>query len=531
MSIQGCFFPFWNRNRRYVRRGVAAICTTLVLGNVPGWCVEDTLTRRLDFIGLQLPTAAPVERTDNAAVPILPNMPFLRLAASGTDSELKNFSGWPLVPTRGDETTDAPQLELTEVEDEWDASEWDASDETQSSPLEVEDNIEDWEFDSWDIEVSDAATGDLPTEEQVPEAADESTDMVEPLIPFSPPSTTEQAESSTTYTGAPPSVASDIAERARHHVRKGIEHAQRGAIYVARGDFLSALQLVSQSLDTQTQTRHFTTAFANGMRALREAADFRVSNAEHRASPDIERVVFAHETPVLQGTDLTRVTTLMALQSYHAYAEQQLADAVGNELVAADALFGLAKLQPHLDLGAAHREPHQLPTAMSYFRAALDVYPDHYLAANELGVLMARYSQFSEARELLRQAASVAPGFPEVWRNLARVHDRLGETDLAERAREECRIAQRSDARPPAIQLGGANRTRITWMSPEAFAAVGTEQATAQQRPAATPTPPQGLPSRLETRNHGAAPGASGRTATRPRPSGGNTKAANWPFG
>lgn len=92
----------------------------------------------------------------------------------------------------------------------------------------------------------------------------------------------------------------------------------------------------------------------------------------------------------MHDQDTSKLSPLAALQAYHAYAEQQLAIAGGHELTAADVLYGLAKLQPHLDVAGANQDSYDGPVAMSYYQAALLIYPDHYLAANELGVLFAR---------------------------------------------------------------------------------------------------------------------------------------------
>jgi tetratricopeptide (TPR) repeat protein len=176
---------------------------------------------------------------------------------------------------------------------------------------------------------------------------------------------------------------------------------------------------------------------AAGLRALEEARDFQPSGSELEAALDLPRLISAHRTPVLHNKPIDYLTPLAALQAYHAYAEDQLALAGGHELVSADALYGLARLQDRLAISASDQSQRQGPVSMSLYQAALMIYPDHYLAANELGVLFARYGQLTDAREVLRHAVSISPSFPESWLNLSRVHERLGETTLAQRAHND----------------------------------------------------------------------------------------------
>src|SRR5690606_16472767 len=104
--------------------------------------------------------------------------------------------------------------------------------------------------------------------------------------------------------------------------------------------------------------------------------------------------------------------------------------------------------------------------AMVYFQSAMRVDPRNYAAANELGVLFARHGQLQDACKVLQHAARTAPR-PEIWRNLAIVHQRLGEPAAAELAWAEYqRMA-------PVPTTGGAAEadaaSRIVWVTPEQF--------------------------------------------------------------
>ena len=87
-------------------------------------------------------------------------------------------------------------------------------------------------------------------------------------------------------------------------------------------------------------------------------------------------------------------------------------------------------------------------------------------AANELGVLFARYGQLPDARRLLVYSVTVHP-HAEGWQNLAVVHSRLGETDLAKRAEHEHQALVHS------VQVAGQAAGMVRWVDTQTFAAAG----------------------------------------------------------
>jgi hypothetical protein len=95
----------------------------------------------------------------------------------------------------------------------------------------------------------------------------------------------------------------------------------------------------------------------------------------------------------------------------------------------------------------------------------LTVEARNYLSANELGVLLAQYGQLADARRLFQHSVAVKPHV-EGWHNLAAVHRRLGEQELAKLAEgERTRLAQAEAARTdkPTDDL-------IRWVDPQTFA-------------------------------------------------------------
>jgi tetratricopeptide (TPR) repeat protein len=270
-----------------------------------------------------------------------------------------------------------------------------------------------------------------------------------------------------------PRLPDGVAQQARQYINAGIQQAERGAVYSARAQFIKVLRLTTQSFDAATQSNRYSSALAAGLRALEESSDFRPSGSQLEGNLNLVNILQTHQTPVLKQVDPASLTPLSAARAYHGYAERQLALAAGEELVAADAYYGLAKLQNHLDVGRPDRDRHNGPIAMSYYQAALIVYPEHYLAANELGVLFARFGQLEDAREVLRFALTLNRDAPELWLNLSRVHERLGEADLAERAEGEYRhAAQLANRSMPEH----ANRGAVEWLDAASFSRVGGER-------------------------------------------------------
>ncbi len=289
---------------------------------------------------------------------------------------------------------------------------------------------------------------------------------VKPRPPFRSDRAITPIESGEPMPGPPPVTDQVVSYQAQLMIADGIQLARRGAIYSARAKFIRALRLITQAFDAQGQTRYYSECLAHGFRALEEVNDFRPKGSRLEADLDLERIVQSHRTPVLHTADFRRVTSLSAQQAYHTYAENQLIEAVGRDPVAADALFALGKVQWHLSEQHGDSRTSGDAKSMSLYQAALTVHPDHHHTANELGVLLARYGQFQDARAVLRHCVRDRTNFPEVWRNLARVHERLGEAELARRANKEYRSALQSSGRSPDL----AGRPKVEWVDAQTFA-------------------------------------------------------------
>ncbi|MHC4180908.1 MAG: hypothetical protein ACYSWU_25710, partial [Planctomycetota bacterium] len=106
--------------------------------------------------------------------------------------------------------------------------------------------------------------------------------------------------------------------------------------------------------------------------------------------------------------------------------------------------------------------------AVAFYQAALLTSPRNYLAANDLGVLLARCGNCREAEAALKYSLSLHPQAAG-WRNLAVVYRQLGQTALARRADQLSESALRAEiARRRAF--GNPSQHPVRWMDPATFA-------------------------------------------------------------
>jgi hypothetical protein len=135
--------------------------------------------------------------------------------------------------------------------------------------------------------------------------------------------------------------------------------------------------------------------------------------------------------------------------------------------------------------------------AMVYYQAAMMVEPRNFLAANELGVLWARVGQWQDARQVLQHGVTVQPN-PALWRNLAAVHRRLGEEQLARLAENEWRLAVQQERATGSVAGLDDGNGFLRWVLPQNFSqSLGADTAVPQTRPSPempSPAPPEGLP-------------------------------------
>lgn len=277
-----------------------------------------------------------------------------------------------------------------------------------------------------------------------------------------------------------------VARRADGHTMAGFELAGRRAYMSAQAEFLQALRMIAESLDIHHGTDRHSKALVAGMRALEESDEFMPTGRGLEGELDVRVLSQGHRSPVLTAEEAHGMAPLEARQRYYAYAQEQLAAAGAGETSASMALHGLGKLLTALAQAPDSPVLAPEPKAMVLQQAALLVDGRNALAANELGVLLARAGRYEQAREVLLHSARLLPQ-PTTWHNLAVVHFQLGEQDLGQLAQLESKAAE-EHARQLAARRGVSINPHVQWLGPEEFAKTTATDMGAPGQPAVAPT-------------------------------------------
>ncbi len=272
-----------------------------------------------------------------------------------------------------------------------------------------------------------------------------------------------------------------VNELAKTKIQQAYTMAGRGASYVAQQELIEALRMISQAKDAQRGTPCRTQALAAGLRALREAEDFAPRGTQLEAELDIAVLCASHRTPIAKQSESANLLPSLMMDRYFRYAQLQLALSVAGEPAGSMALHALGKL--HSQLGRVEPTKHRLADrhAIAYQQAALLAHNQNHLAAHELGVLLATSGHYAEAEHLLKHVAARESN-AVVYRNLARVQEKLGQPEQALASRDQARLLS---------QQGVTGTKNVQWVSPDQFAQGVTPitRYTTAHRP--RPTTPQ----------------------------------------
>ncbi len=267
---------------------------------------------------------------------------------------------------------------------------------------------------------------------------------------------------------------SRLDQQAREKISSAYVLAQRGAAYAARQELIEVLRVVSQAKDAREGTRTRSASLAAGLRALEEAEDFAPRGTQLEAEMALEVICDSHRTPVAREQNLAERIPAQMIDRYNRYAQLKLAVAAAGEPAGSMALYSLGKL--HSQLNAQDPEGQRLVArqAVAYQQAALLAHNQNYLAAHELGVLLAESGHLHDASYLLEQVARQQPN-AVAFRNLARIHEELG------------RPAEANLCRAHATRLTQQGRgalAQVAWVSPQEFSrsAMPNQQLTPHQQ-------------------------------------------------
>ena len=250
-----------------------------------------------------------------------------------------------------------------------------------------------------------------------------------------------------------------LEEECRAKIASAFALAERGASYVARQELIEVLRKISQAKDSREESRTRTESLAAGLRALEEAEDFAPRGTQLEAELALKVVCASHRTPLGKELDLTKMLPSQMMDRYNRYAQIKLAVAVAGEPAGSMALYTLGKLNSQLNATEPEQHPLAIRRAVAFQQAALLAHNENYMAAHELGVLLAETGHYPEARHLLAQVAVENPN-AVVYRNLARVQEKLGQPSEAQLCRSEAQRLQ---------QQGRGPRSAVAWVSPQEF--------------------------------------------------------------
>lgn len=254
-----------------------------------------------------------------------------------------------------------------------------------------------------------------------------------------------------------------VLEQARSMQTRAFSLAQRGAWYTARSEVIESIRLIAQALDAMEGTDQHSASLTAAIVAMKEADEFSPRASRLEGEVAVTSIAQGHRTPVLHG-EKQQVPAITAMQMYYSFAQKKLITAGGGYPEAASGMYLLGRVHQAFASQSGDGTRLQLPKAMVYHQAAVQTNPSNHLAANELGVLMARYGQLRIAKDLLVQSV-MSKSHVAGWQNLAEVHHRLGEADLAKRADFERETLVRKFEQHPNMA-----ESPVEFISPEAFA-------------------------------------------------------------
>jgi len=259
-----------------------------------------------------------------------------------------------------------------------------------------------------------------------------------------------------------------VARQSDEKIREGIELADRGAYFAARADCIAALRMIAQGLDNDEATSLHSQALGDALTAMKEAQDFLPASGKVESELDLPAIVAGHRTPLLKDLPAERLHAMSALKQYFNFAQERLHTAAGHEVSGSMALGALGKIHVAMSDKMNPEVVLSEPKAVVFLQAALLVCPRNYIAANDLGVLLAHKNDYAGARAALEHSVTVCRT-AENTRNLSVVYRRLGETrlaDLAARDSESVRVNELARQKTANRLAGGA----VVWVDADTLA-------------------------------------------------------------
>lgn len=272
----------------------------------------------------------------------------------------------------------------------------------------------------------------------------------------------------------------DLSKRLSGDVQAGFQLGKSGAVYAARSRFVGVLRQIAQAKDAEAGSNDHATALAEGLRTLDDADDFVPRGNALEAELDVAAIASSHGLRLVGEATSSHA----AIARYSQHAAEKLAQAAAGEPAGSMALYGLGKTYARLEAQGDDATAGRKGTVM--FRAAVDANTENYLAANELGVRLARAGRYQQASKVLRLAATQPAAIAQIHANLAAVEERIGNEQTAVLAKSHSeRLAQSERANGQV-----SRRLGVEWVAPDQFRRGSPQQvAAAPVAPIAAPQP------------------------------------------
>ena len=294
---------------------------------------------------------------------------------------------------------------------------------------------------------------------------------------FGPPANAMDSQTSAATAPMPQRIqlSDEVLQNIFAHLEYGRQLASKGSVFSARNEFIQGLTDLAKAHDYASRSTRFTTALSSALLALDESAD--LIQLLSSQPEQLSEIVAGHQSKIVDPTMAAQLVPMDVAQRYLHFAWNKLAESAAGNANAGPLLYSMGKL--HLTVSQREGNEYDRYQAMCLFRACHAVDPRHAESANELAVQLARTGQLEIAKQLLLDSLRSRP-IPMAWKNLATVHQMLGEHDHAARASNEFALMTQSQ---PGFQQGAH------WVPPETFAAapVGLQDLPLNTMPANSP--------------------------------------------
>jgi tetratricopeptide (TPR) repeat protein len=219
---------------------------------------------------------------------------------------------------------------------------------------------------------------------------------------------------------------------AREEVMQGLLLLVRH-IEALRNDELAHSLIQQPSLQSRKR-RVLEPALQQAFITLEECADFHESI--QYLPKRIDRMVEHHASTALKGQDLSLMTNELARQAYLEHAKKMFWTSSQRHPWAAELLYALGKTYER-ELQFDTTRPNTLRAqSVACLEAAHQIAPGYAYIANELGFNLTHMNRLKEAHGVLQTVLANEPS-EIVWRNMAEVHRRRGDTAQAKFASDQ----------------------------------------------------------------------------------------------